>query len=261
MSLAGKVAVVTGAGGGLGAAYAGELARRGASVAVVDRTADLATAAAKKISAAGGTCAGFGADLADWPATEACFAALAERLGRIDILINNAGGGSSSPGNASSIEAIAPGAWDSLVAGNLSTAFLAIKAAAPFLKRQRSGRIVNIASRSARVADPKFEQSPAYACAKTAVFGLTRFAARELGPYGVTVNCVVPGLVLSGPVLEDYWARLGKPAQDAYLADLALKRLPKLEEIIGPVLFLCSDESAYITGVSLDVNGGSYMPA
>ena len=261
MSFEGKTAVVTGAGGGLGAAYASALAQKGATVAVVDRTEALAAATAETIRKDNGNCHAFGADLSQWCDVEKCFHATLDRLGRIDILVNNAGGGSSSPGNASSIEKIEPSAWDSLVDANLTTAFLAIRAAAPAMKRQRYGKIVNIASRSARVADPKFEQSPAYACAKTAVLGLTRFAARELGPHGVTVNCVVPGLVLSGPVLADYWQRLGQTSQDAYLTDLALKRLPRLEEIVAPVLFLCSDDSGYITGVSLDVNGGSFMPA
>jgi 3-oxoacyl-[acyl-carrier protein] reductase len=261
MSFEGKSAVVTGGGGGLGAAYASALSQNGATVVVVDRTEALAAATAETIRKNKGNCHAFGADLAQWSDVENCFQAIVDRLGRIDILINNAGGGSSSPGNASSIEKIEPLAWEALLDANLTTAFLAIRAAAPVMKRQRYGKIVNVASRSARVADPKFAQSPAYACAKTAVLCLTRFAARELGPHGVTVNCVVPGLVLSGPMLSDYWQRLGQTAQDAYLTELALKRLPRIEEIVAPVLFLCSDDSGYITGVSLDVNGGSFMPA
>jgi 3-oxoacyl-[acyl-carrier protein] reductase len=261
MTFEGKVAVVTGAAGGLGAAYAAALAAKGAAVAIVDRDLASAEAMAEFITNEGGRAIALGAELAEWDAVEKCVRTIETSMGRIDILINNAGGGSSSPGNASSIEAIAPSAWSSLVDSNLTTAFMTIRAAAPVMKRQRYGKIVNISSRSARVSDPKFEQSPAYACAKTAILGLTRFAARELGPYGITVNCLVPGLVLSGPVLEDYWMRLSTERQKSYLEDLALRRLPRMEEIVGPVLFLCGDGSDYISGVSLDVNGGSFMPA
>lgn len=261
MTFAGKTAVVTGAGGGLGRAYAAALAERGANVAVVDRSDAIAEESAKSLREAGVACHAFGADLADWTQVSACFAKILDVLGRVDILVNNAGGGSSSPGNASSIEAIEPMAWQALVDINLTTAFLCIRAVAPTMKQRRYGKIVNVSSRSARVADPKFQQSPAYACAKTAVLGLTRFAARELGPFGITVNCLVPGLVISGPVLQDYWDRISKADQQTYLDQLALKRLPNIAEIVAPVLFLCGDDSSYISGVTLDVNGGSFMPA
>ena len=145
MSFEGKTAVVTGAGGGLGAAYASALAQKGATVAVVDRTEALAAATAETIRKDNGNCHAFGADLSQWCDVEKCFHATLDRLGRIDILVNNAGGGSSSPGNASSIEKIEPSAWDLLVDANLTTAFLAIRAAAPAMKRQRYGKIVNIA--------------------------------------------------------------------------------------------------------------------
>ena len=111
-----------------------------------------------------------------------------------------------------------------------------------------------------RITDPTVHQSPAYACAKTAVLGLTRFAARELGPFGITVNCLVPSLTLSGPVLQGYWDRMSEAAQASYLQQVALRRLPRPGELTSAVLFLCSDESGYITGVALDVNGGSFMP-
>ena len=103
-------------------------------------------------------------------------------------------------------------------------------------------------------------QSPAYAAAKTAVLGLTRFSARELGPHGITVNCLIPSLALSGPVLQAYWDRMSPERQAQFLRQIALGRLPRPDELTAAVLFLCSDESSYITGASLDVNGGSFMP-
>jgi 3-oxoacyl-[acyl-carrier protein] reductase len=109
------------------------------------------------------------------------------------------------------------------------------------------------------VIDPAVHQSPAYAAAKTGVLSLTRFAARELGPHGITVNCMVPSLALSGPVLEAYWQSTPEDRKRQYLKSIALERLPRLEELAAVVLFLASDESSYVTGVALDVNGGSFM--
>jgi 3-oxoacyl-[acyl-carrier protein] reductase len=91
------------------------------------------------------------------------------------------------------------------------------------------------------------------------VLGLTRFAARELGPFGITVNCLVPSLTISGPVLQAYWDRMSEESRERYLAQVALRRLPSPDEMASALLFLCGDESSYITGVSLDVNGGSFM--
>jgi NAD(P)-dependent dehydrogenase (short-subunit alcohol dehydrogenase family) len=273
MRFAGKTAIVTGAGGGLGAAYAAALAREGARVVVADiaaerarETAEAVEAAAREANAApqgdrSRRAIGLGVDLRRAEEVDAMVREALAAFDRIDILVNNAGGGSSTPGNAASIVDTTPEAWDAMMGVNLSTAFLSIRAVAPLMKARSYGKIVNVASRSARVADPKLQQSPSYATAKTGVLALTRFAARELGPFGITVNCMVPALVLSGPVLEEYWERLGQAAQDEYLAQVALKRLPTVQEVTSVILFLSSDESNYVTGASIDVNGGSFMPA
>lgn len=260
MRFSGKVAIVTGAGGGLGAVYASMLAKEGASVVVVDRAQNAVEQTAAGLHDAGAACVGVAADLVDPDQAARMASETLAAYGRIDILINNAGGGSSTPGNAGSIAEMDPDAWDTLVDINLKTAFLCTRAVAPAMKQQCYGKIVNVSSRSARLIDANFHQSPAYASAKTAVLALTRFAARELGPFGVTVNCLVPSLALSGPVLEDYWRRMDPAQRELYLQQVALRRLPRLEEIAAAVMFLCSDESGYITGVALDVNGGSYMP-
>jgi 3-oxoacyl-[acyl-carrier protein] reductase len=260
MRFAGKVAIVTGAGGGLGANYASALAREGAAVVAVDRLADAVEAAAAAVRAAGGKCQAVAAELAEPTQVDKMVRVALEEHGRIDILINNAGGGSSTEKNAGSIDEEGSVSWAQLVDANLKTAFLCTQAVARPMKRQRYGKIVNVSSRSARITDPAVHQSPAYACAKTAVLGLTRFAARELGPFGITVNCLVPSLTLSGPVLQAYWDRMSAAAQERFLDQVALHRLPRPEELAAVVLFLCSDESSYITGVALDVNGGSFMP-
>jgi NAD(P)-dependent dehydrogenase (short-subunit alcohol dehydrogenase family) len=259
MRFAGKVAVVTGAAGGLGRRYAASLAREGARVVGVDRLAEGLQRTGEAVEAAGGAWRAVVSDLADPTGAEAVVGTALDAFGRLDILVNNAGGGSSGPDAASSVAEETLESWRSLVDSNLTSAFLCIRAAAKPMKRQRYGKIVNVASRAARIADPNVQQSPAYAAAKSAVLGLTRFAARELGPYGITVNAVAPSLTLSGPVLEAYWNRMSPEDQDRYLRQVALRRLPDPEEVVAAVLFLCSDDSSYVTGVCLDVNGGSFM--
>jgi NAD(P)-dependent dehydrogenase (short-subunit alcohol dehydrogenase family) len=179
--------------------------------------------------------------------------------GRIDILVNNAGGGSSETASATTLGEEDGASWDALADANVKTTFLCTRAVSEPMKRARYGRIVNVSSRAARINDAHVPQSPAYTAAKAGVMALTRFAARELGPFGVTVNCLVPSLTLSGPRLEAYWERWGEAARERYLQQVALRRLPRPEEIVSALLFLASDESSYVTGVCLDVNGGSFM--
>ena len=152
MRFAGRVAVVTGAGGGLGAAYAAALAREGASVALVDTAADRIDACSAAIDAAGGEAVAIACDLRHALDVESMAERVITAFGRIDILVNNAGGGSSTPGNASSIVETTPDAWDAMVGVNLSTAFLAVRAVAPVMKRQRYGR--SSTSRRARPGSP-----------------------------------------------------------------------------------------------------------
>jgi len=259
MRFDGKTALITGAGGGLGTLYARSFAREGANIIAVDRPG-VEISVAGEIQSETDNCLSLSADLTDNEAVDKMVADGLERFGRIDILVNNAGGGSSTAENAGSIAEENARSWDSLLNSNLKTTFLCIRAVAAPMKAQRYGKIVNIASRAARVIDPAVHQSPAYAAAKTGVLSLTKFAARELGPYGINVNCMVPSLAISGPVLQDYWNATPEEGKRQYLKSIALGRLPRNEELSSVVMFLASEDSSYITGVALDVNGGSYMP-
>jgi 3-oxoacyl-[acyl-carrier protein] reductase len=259
MRFAGKVAVVTGAGAGLGALYVAALAREGAAVVAVDRDAASVENTAGATRAAGGECRAVAADLARDDEVARMAEVALGWCGRIDVLVNNAGGGSSETVSATSLETETLASWDVLVDGNVKTTFLCMRAVAEPMKNAGYGRIVNVSSRAARVKDAVVPQSPAYTAAKAGVMGLTRFAARELGPFGITVNCLVPSLTLSGPRLEAYWERWGEASRERYLSQVALRRLPRPEEIVSALLFLASDESSYVSGVCLDVNGGSFM--
>jgi len=258
MRFEGKTALITGAGGGLGALYAKSFSREGARIVAVDRPG-VEIGVTAEIRSAGGDCLGLAVDLTDDTAVESMVAAAMKGSGRIEILVNNAGGGSSTPENAGSIAEETASSWDALVDSNLKTTFLCIRAVSVPMKEQRYGKVVNIASRAARVIDPAVHQSPAYAAAKTGVLSLTRFAARELGPYGININCMVPSLAISGPVLQAYWDATPEEGKRQYLRSVALGRLPRNEELASVVMFLASEEAGYITGVALDVNGGSYM--
>ena len=251
MRFGGKVAIVTGAGGGLGAHYSAALAREGAAVVA----ADLRGPGVERDRGGDPRRRGIvprgdrGPDgrRSRWP------------HGRRRRWTGTAASTSSSTTPAAApacrrrparSRRRTPTSWDLHFGANLKTAFLCTRAVAAPMKRQRYGKIVNISSRSARITDPTVHQSPAYAAAKTAVLGLTRFSARELGPYGITVNCLVPSLAISGPVLQSYWDRMSPERQAQFLEQIALRRLPRPEELTSAVLFLCSDESSYITGAT-----------
>jgi 3-oxoacyl-[acyl-carrier protein] reductase len=257
MRLKERVAIVTGAGGGLGGAYAAAIAREGGRVAVVDVDGQGAEATATRLAASGAMALAVQCDLAEGEQVARMVDRVLAEFGRIDIVVNNAGG--SPPGGTGDIEKIDRGHWDATLAMNLTTAMLVCKAVAPHLKRQGSGKIVNVSSRSARSTGWFSAVSPEYVAAKAGVISLTRHVARDLGPFGINVNCLVPGFAISGPRLQAAWDNMTEAERQGMLAATHLRRLPRLEELASVVVFLVSDESSYISGASIDVNGGSFM--
>ncbi len=244
-SFAGKVAVVTGGAGGLGAAIARRLVMAGAEVCALDLksfTPDHERLWSRQT------------DLRQAEAIAGAVAFISQRFGRIDIWVNNAGVYSSS-----AIQEMPLAEWQTALDVNLTGAMLCIQAAAPLMIAQHSGRIINISSLAGLIG---FPASIAYGTTKTALIGLTRAAAADLGPYGITVNAVCPGSILTemqtqvdaAICLRNGWPPGTFNAQRA--AEVPLRRLGVPEDVAGAVAFLAGDDAAYITGQALIVDGG-----
>lgn len=245
--MGGQVAVVTGGAAGIGLACVERLAAEGATVVCVDRDGAAADAATQALGTTGDVAA-HKADVSDPHAVADVFDTVLERHGRVDVLVNGAGGYTDAP----LIEDLAPNDWDDVVAWNLRSTYLCCRAAVPAMKAAGYGRIVNIASISGRTATPGL--SLAYNASKAGVMGLTRGLAIELATSGITANAVAPGLVLS-PRVE----RLQAHRIDEILASIPMGRAGEAAEIADVVWYLASPGASYVTGATVDVNGGRFV--
>ncbi|MFZ5815022.1 MAG: SDR family NAD(P)-dependent oxidoreductase [Bacillota bacterium] len=245
--LSGRVAVVTGVGHGFGRAICGVLGQSGATVYGCDldetelaETALLTGARTARV------------DVTDEAAVARFVGQVVADAGRIDILVNNAGGVAGQVGRP--VEEVSTADFNRVLEVNLHGAFYCIRAAAPYMKERRYGRIVNIASGAGRTYSLTGIQ--AYTSAKHALIGLTRQEAVELGPYGITVNAVAPGFVLSNPSTLRQWEAMGPAGQRALIESLALRCLGSPEDVANAVLFFASDLARWVTGQVLSVDGG-----
>jgi len=246
-ALAGKLALVTGASRGIGAAIARDLAAAGGRVVVNYRERrDAAEAVAADIRAAGGFAEVLGFDVADGDAVDAAIRDVAARLGNVDILVNNAGVSADGLILRTSDEA-----WDRVLDVNLKGVFNCTKAVSRAMMRARSGRIVNISSVVGFMGNTG---QSTYAAAKAGVIGFTKAAERELASRDITVNAVAPGLIATD-MLEGMQAA----ARDMVLALVPLGRFGTPEEVAAAVTFLAGPGGAYITGQVIHVNGGLYV--
>ncbi|GAB2856673.1 hypothetical protein GCM10027176_68870 [Actinoallomurus bryophytorum] len=188
------------------------------------------------------------ADLTDSAAVGAFFAG----VGDVDILVNNAGGVVGQTHHP--IEEITDDAWSAVVAANLTSTFLCTRAVAPGMKRRGWGRIVNISSGAGRSVSLTGIQ--AYASSKAGQIGFTRQMAHELGPFGITVNCIAPGFVLSNPTTVRQWESYGEQGQSALVEGIAVRRLGRPDDIANGVRFFVSEDSSWITGQTISIDGG-----
>lgn len=244
-SIAGKIAIVTGAGSGMGRATAHLFADEGARVAAVDLNADGVNAVTREINDAGGTAAKWALDVADTVALEGMANEVVARFGGIDILVNNAGVSLPSPIDGDDFLH----AWSRTLAVNLTAYAQLIRACLPHLKAHGAGRVVNIASTEALGATAFL--SP-YTSSKHGVIGLTRSLAVELGAQGVTVNCVCPGPIHSGMT-----ALIPNDAKQKFARRrVPLRRYGVPEEVAHATLSLVLPAASYINGAVLVVDGG-----
>lgn len=247
MELAGQTALVTGAGRGIGAAIARQLAVAGCDVALMDIDPDGGMGLlAQELRASGRRAIALALDVSSMAAAEESIAAVLREFGRLDILVCNAG-----ITRDAMIWKMTEQAWDEVMAVNLKGCFTCCRAVAPVLRGQRRGRIVTIASINGFRG--KVGQAN-YAASKAGVMALTKSLARELGPSGVTVNCVAPGFIRSTMT-----ARLPAEIISTAIAETALGRLGEPEDVARVVAFLCSDGARHITGEVIKVDGGQYM--
>jgi 3-oxoacyl-[acyl-carrier protein] reductase len=228
--LTGKTAVVTGTAHGIGAAIAEALRADGAAVHGVDRVT---------------------VDLTDAAAVREFFA----ELGGVDILVNNAGGVCGQVGRP--LEDVPDEDWHAVVAANLTTAFYCTRAVVPTMKQRGWGRIVNISSAAGLTVSKTGIQ--AYASAKAAQIGFTRQMAHELGPFGITVNCIAPGFILSNPTTQRQWENYGPDGQRDLVKGIAMRRLGDPADIANGVRFFAAIESSWVTGQTIAIDGGSAL--
>ncbi len=254
--LEGRVAIVTGAAHGIGRAICVELAGEGASVWACDvLEADLKGTAAAVGEATGGPCRTERVDVTEPRAVEAFVQAAVRAEGRLDVLVNTAGGVAGQ--TMRPIETVTDADWRRIFAINLDGAFHFTRAVAPAMKAGGRGSIVNISSGAGRSYSLTGIQ--AYASAKAGLIGFTRQTARELGAHGIRVNCVAPGFVRSNPASERQWHAMGEEGQRRLLDGIALGRLGRPEDIAKAVLFFASDDAAWVTGQTISVDGGHWM--
>ena len=256
MRLKDKVAVVTGSASGIGRAIADRFVSEGAVVIIADLNESGIETAVEEIKLAGGRAAGYKLDVSKREQTQEIMRKVVDDHDRIDILVNNAGISRYRPFLTATAED-----WDMVLDVDLKGVFFCSQAASPQMITQNYGRIVNISSALGTGATPhKTAGSPggsaAYSSAKAGVITLTKVLARELGPHGVTVNCVAPGTFITP------FNKLARTAEEVAehleyrKKTVVLGRIGTLEELANPILFLASDESSYITGQTLCVDGG-----
>ncbi|HLB49428.1 MAG TPA: SDR family oxidoreductase [Anaerolineales bacterium] len=243
------MAIVTGAARGLGRAFCLGLAKEGAVVSAADLDLAGAQETAEQIVAGGGQAIAVSVDVSDEAATQRMAAQTAERWGRIDILINNAAIYAGL--ERKMFDAISPAEWDRVMAVNLKGPWLCARAVFPWMKAQKSGKIINVASAVFFSGSALWAH---YVASKGGVIGLTRALAKEVGDYGITINAIAPGFTLTEasqsliPNAERYGVDRG-----------AIKRAEQAEDLVGVAVFLASPASDFITGQTIVVDGGRQL--
>jgi 3-oxoacyl-[acyl-carrier protein] reductase len=250
--LNGQVAIITGGALGIGLAYAQAFAAAGANVVVADLNGDEAERVASSLESTGVQALGLGVNVGVQADAERMAELTLARFGQIDALVNNAGIWQRPAVVRAPVEEMTLDEWNRVIAVNLTGTFLCCRAVIPAMKARGSGRIVNVSSTTIYAGTPHLAH---YVSAKAGVIGLTRVLAKELGAFGINVNAIAPGLVLSDN--ED--DPMVRQRHEGVAARRSNPRVQVPTDLAGAALFLCSPESDFITGQTLVVDGGSYL--
>lgn len=252
MRLQNRVTIITGAAHGIGKAYARRFSEEGAHVVIADIDHAGGEAVAKALVDSGGSAWSRATDVRSLESVEALIRDTADRFGRIDVLLNNAAIYVTQRLWKGPIEELAPEEWDRVLEVNLKGVFLCSKAVIPIMKKQRSGKIINIASGTFFSGSGNM---PHYTTAKGGVVALTRVMARQLGEWGINVNCMTPGSTMSEEFVSEEVVKRRQEGIDKR----CFKRVEKPADIVGTALFLASSDSDFVTGQLLVVEGGGIM--
>jgi NAD(P)-dependent dehydrogenase (short-subunit alcohol dehydrogenase family) len=244
-----RVAIVTGAGRGMGRACSLEFAKEGAAVALVDAQKDRVEEVVDEIKNGGGQALGILCNVSSSEEVKWAVDRIIAEFGTVDILVNNAG----VLRVTTPLEDISEEEWDLIIDVNLKGIFLFTRAVLPIMREKRYGKVVNISSSAGRSTSEL--GGGHYTASKAGVLGLTRHTAREYGRYGINVNSVCPGLVETPMIRE----KANQEKLNHWLTQIPLGRFADPKEEADLVLFLASDEAAYITGATIDFNGGSLL--
>ena len=246
----GKVVLVTGSSRGIGAAIARAFAAEGAKLALHGRDKEALSAEETATRKAGGTAKGFTAELTQWEEVEAMREGIEAAFGGIDILVLNAGGNLTPP---AALEDIPEEGWRRTIDANLTASFLTVKSFLPGMKARKSGCIITMASAAARM--PNAHSPIAYGAAKAGIIVMTQDLAAQAGKFGIRVNCISPATILTDRNLQ----QILPETRDMILKMHSLPRLGTPEDVAEACLFLASERSSWMTGLTLDIAGGYVM--
>jgi 3-oxoacyl-[acyl-carrier protein] reductase len=247
-----RVAIITGGAHGIGKAYAQRFVQEGAKVVIADIDGEAAEQAAQEINDAGGVAIGMRVDIADLTLCQKMAQTTIDKFGRIDALVNNAALFSRIPMTRGRFDEIPEAEWDRMFQVNVKGIWYTCRSVVPFMEKQQYGRIVNVSSSTVF-------QSPGtrihYISSKAAVIGFTRTLAREIGPSNITVNCISPGSTLS----EEEPSEEMKAYRARRVSERSIQRVQYPDDLAGAAVFFCSEDSAFITGQNMIIDGGQVM--
>lgn len=254
MRFEGKVAVITACASGIGRATADIMAREGATIVGIDNNRERLDRSVAEITAAGGKAHGRLCNALAKDEVEPLVESIAKEFGRVDILVNAVGGSTIIPRPSATVDELSLDEWNAIINFNLDGTFLFTHAVVPIMKRQRSGKIVNLASIAGR--GRSVSSSSAYAAAKGGIIAFTKKLCYELGPYGINVNAIAPSVTLTERI-RPHWERRSQEDQAREIDKTPLRRVAEAADQARVICFLASSDADFVTGVTIDVTGGS----